>query len=228
MLPCPEMCSLFPGTYLQCNPLFTRVCSRSFARSPAFLHYNLLLVRNPSSLNWTASLLDNSNQGFSRQLCRISLPCTPPTANFLMDRWSLREKKVHVHLESRTICVLGGGYWKMRYLGTATWDFQGNSWLEFTATLPWHFALLVSIELLKVNDQIRVGKYMGASPAIDFWAGYPSEINGELCLKTSGMVRATFLKQKEAQIQYEFIYQLCLQNLTFLSSQSHFPAVQSK
>lgn len=69
---------------------------------------------------------------------------------------------------------------------------------------------------------------MGASPAIDFWAGYPSEINGELCLKTSGMVRATLLEQKEAQIQYEFIYQLRLQNLAFLSSQSHFPAVQSK
>lgn len=84
--------------------------------------------------------------------------------------------------------------------------------------MSWHFALLVSVELLKVNNQIRVGKYMGAFHAIDFWAGYPSEINGELCLKTSGMVRATFLKQKEAKIQYEFIYQICLQNLTFLSS----------
>lgn len=71
----------------------TRVCSLSFTRSSAFLHYNLLLVRNLSSLNWTVSLLDNGNQGFSRQLCRISLPRAPPPHSQFSDGWAIAQEK---------------------------------------------------------------------------------------------------------------------------------------
>ena len=58
---------------------------------------------------------------------------------------------------------------------------------------------------------------MKASPAVDFWTEYPSEINGEVCLKTTGMIRATFLKQKEEQIQYGFIYQHQLPGVSVFS-----------
>lgn len=124
--------------------------------------------------------------------------CTPPTLNFLMVSQSPREKHVYLLTWRATVCTFWGVTAKKGYSSNATPAFPGNSWLKFTEPLSWLFTLLVSVKLLIINSQIRVGKHTGASPDIDFQVGHPSEINGELCLKTNGTIRATFLKQKEA------------------------------